>query len=233
MIIEELAEGRLWVVRNAIPKTLCDHTALEYHMIKDVVQYQHPDRPLGDPTMRGAFSMYCPVCFEALGQYQQPLLEKLIGKKLHQTFSYGRIYVRDTELYPHRDRTSGEWVGNICISSDPEYDWAFYVDVQGKTFEVVAHTGDLIVFKGHEDMHWRHKYQGDKEQIQCFVSYVEQDGKYADRKWDGRPMLAAPWEAASESVRTEGDTFNYDPYYGPCEKNTGKDTDDEAMEELL
>ena len=233
--INEVIEGRLWIVRNAVPKTLCDHVALEYHMIKDVVQYQYPDLPMGDPTMPGAFSMYCPVPFEALGQYHKPLIEMLIKKKLWQTFSYGRLYVKNTECFAHRDRSSGEWVGNICVSADPQYKWPFFIEVQGKTYEFFLNTGDSIIFKGHEDLHWRPNYEGPKEQIQCFVSYVEQEGKYAKNKWDGRPMLAAPWEAAGEWIRNEQSNQNHNPYYGPCEQNTGEgiDEDDEALEELL
>jgi hypothetical protein len=233
--INEIVEGRLWIVRNAVPKTLCDHVALEYHMIKDVVQYQYPDLPMGDPTMPGAFSMYCPVPFEALGQYHKPLIEMLIKKKLWQTFSYGRLYVKNTECYAHRDRSSGEWVGNICVSADPQYKWPFFIEVKGKTYEFFLNTGDSIIFRGHEDLHWRPNYEGPKEQIQCFVSYVEQEGKFAKNKWDGRPMLAAPWEAAGEWIRNEQNNQNHNPYYGPCEQNTGEgiDEDDEALEELL
>ena len=233
--VEVLVEDRLFVARSAVPKELCEHTALEYHMIKDVVQFQYPDMPMGDPTMPGAFSMYCPVCFEALGQYHKPFVESLIQKQLWQTFSYGRLYVKNTECYQHRDRTSGEWVGNICVTADPQYKWSFFIDVKGEQHELFLETGDSVIFKGHEDLHWRPNYEGNKEQIQCFVSYVDKNGQYADRKWDGRPMLASPWEAASDLVRNEQSRQNHDPYYGKCENNTGEglDEDDEAIEELL
>ena len=79
MNIETIIEGRMWIVRNMIPKELCKHVAMEYHMMKDVIKWQYPNADLGDPTMPGAWSMYCPVCFEALGQYQQPIVEKIIG----------------------------------------------------------------------------------------------------------------------------------------------------------
>ena len=164
--INEVVEGRLWVVRNAVPKTLCDHTALEYRMIKDVVQYQHPDIPLGDPTVPGGFSMYSPICFEALGQYHKPLIEMLIKRKLWQAYSYGRMYVKGTECQVHRDRSSGEWVGNICVSADPQYHWPFFIEVEGKTYEFTLNTGDSIIFNGHKDLHWRPNYEGDTQQIQ-------------------------------------------------------------------
>ena len=72
--------------------------------------------------------------------------------------------------------------------------------------------GDMIIFRGHKDFHWRPKYTGDL-QIQAFVSYVEKDGRYADNKYDGRPMLAAPWETASNRIKQEQSMINSSPYY--------------------
>ena len=65
--------------------------------------------------------MYSPVCFEAMGQSIQPIVEDVLGVQLHQTFSYARVYVKGTNLVRHRDRTSGEWVANVCVS--PETMW--------------------------------------------------------------------------------------------------------------
>ena len=218
MNIETIIEGRMWIVRNMIPKELCKHVAMEYHMMKDVIKWQYPNADLGDPTMPGAWSMYCPVCFEALGQYQQPIVEKIIGNiPLLQTFCYGRLYVKGTSCVKHRDRMSGEWVGNICVSEDPDYPWAMQIIAKNKKYEIFLNEGDSCIFRGHEDLHWREIYEGEGSQIQCFVSYVEQNGEYARLKYDGRPMLAAPWESASEEVITCQRRQNNDVYYGPAE----------------
>ena len=161
--------------------------------------------------MPGAFAMYSPVCFEAMGQVIKKQIEDTVGCKLWQTFSYARVYVKGTNLVRHRDRTSGEWVANVCITRD-DVDWKFYIELEGKSHQILLNQGDMIIFRGHKDFHWRPKYTGEL-QIQAFVSYVDQNGIYADNKYDGRPMLAAPWETASDKIKQEQSMINSSPYY--------------------
>jgi len=208
--VETIVENKLYVVREAVSKETCEHLKVEYLMIKDIVEAT-TDGPTSDPIMPGAFAMYSPVCFEAMGVYIKPIMEEVLGLELHQTFSYARVYVKGTNLVRHRDRTSGEWVGNVCITRD-DTDWAFYIELDGKSHQILLNQGDLIIFRGHKDFHWRPKYTGDL-QVQAFVSYVDANGQYADNKYDGRPMLAAPWETASEKIRNEQSIINSSPYY--------------------
>tara|TARA_B100001741_G_scaffold188320_1_gene155078 strand:- start:163 stop:816 length:654 start_codon:yes stop_codon:yes gene_type:complete len=208
--VEVLAENKLYVVRNAVSNETCEHLAKEYLMIKDIVEATSQG-PTSDPIMPGAFAMYSPVCFEAMGQSIQPIVEDVLGVQLHQTFSYARVYVKGTNLVRHRDRTSGEWVANVCITRD-DVDWKFYIELEGKSHQILLNQGDMIIFRGHKDFHWRPKYTGEL-QIQAFVSYVDQNGIYADNKYDGRPMLAAPWETASDKIKQEQSMINSSPYY--------------------
>ena len=208
--MEVLSENKLYVIRNALSTETCEQLKIEYMMIKDVVEYSSQG-PTSDPIMPGAFAMYSPVCFEAMGQTIKPMVEESVGCKLWQTFSYARVYVKGTNLVRHRDRTSGEWVANVCITRD-NVDWPFYIELEGKSHQILLEQGDMIIFRGHKDFHWRPKYTGDL-QIQAFVSYVEKDGRYADNKYDGRPMLAAPWETASQQIQNEQSMINTSPYY--------------------
>ena len=187
--MEVLSENKLYVIRNALSQETCEQIKIEYMMIKDVVEYSSQG-PTSDPIMPGAFAMYSPVCFEAMGQTIKPMVEDTVKCKLWQTFSYARVYVKGTNLVRHRDRTSGEWVANVCITRD-NVDWPFYIELEGKSHQILLEQGDMIIFRGHKDFHWRPKYTGDL-QIQAFVSYVDQEGSYKQNKWDGRPMLAAP-----------------------------------------
>ena len=208
--LEMLVKDKLYVLRNAVSNETCEHLAKEYLMIKDIVE-ETSQGPTSDPIMPGAFAMYSPVCFEAMGQSIQPKVEEILGVELYQTFSYARVYVKGTNLVRHRDRTSGEWVANVCITRD-DVDWRFYTELDGNSYQILLNQGDMIIFRGHKDFHWRPKYTGDL-QIQAFVSYVEKDGRYADNKYDGRPMLAAPWETASNRIKQEQSMINSSPYY--------------------
>jgi hypothetical protein len=205
-----IVENKLFLIKGALGKDLCEYLKTEFLMIKDIIEATSQG-PTSDPIMPGAFAMYSPICFEAMGQTIKPQIEQAVGAKLWQTFSYARVYVKGTNLVRHRDRTSGEWVGNVCITRD-DTDWPFYIEMDGKSEQVIMEQGDLLIFRGHKDFHWRPKYSGEM-QIQAFVSYVDQDGKYAKNKWDGRPKLAAPWETASPEIQYEQSMINSSPYY--------------------
>ena len=45
------------------------------------------------------------------------------------------------------------------------------------------------------------------------MNVIKMVGKYKQNKWDGRPMLAAPWEAASKEIQYEQSMINSSPYY--------------------
>ena len=210
MDLETLAENKLYLIKGALSVDLCEYLKTEFMMIKDIIE-ANPMGPTSDPIMPGAFAMYSPICFEAMGDKIKPQIEEVLDAELWQTFSYARVYVKGTNLVRHRDRTSGEWVGNVCITRD-DTDWPFYIEIDGKSHQIVLNQGDLLIFRGHKDFHWRPKYQGDL-QIQAFVSYVDKNGKYSKNKWDGRPGLAYPWETASEEIQYEQSMINSSPYY--------------------
>ena len=208
--VETLADNKLYVIREAVSKETCEQLKTEYLMIKEVVETQYSG-PTSDPIMPGAFAMYSPVCFEAMGQVIQPMIEQVVGCELYQTFSYARVYVKGTNLVRHRDRTSGEWVGNVCITRD-DTDWELYIELDGKSHQILLNQGDICIFRGHKDYHWRPKYTGEL-QVQAFVSYVDVNGKYAKNKYDGRPMLSMPWESAADFIQEEQSMINSSPYY--------------------
>ena len=208
--VETLADNKLYVIREGVSKETCEQLKTEYLMIKEVVETQYSG-PTSDPIMPGAFAMYSPVCFEAMGQVIQPMIEQVVGCELYQTFSYARVYVKGTNLVRHRDRTSGEWVGNVCITRD-DTDWELYIELDGKSHQILLNQGDICIFRGHKDYHWRPKYTGEL-QVQAFVSYVDVNGKYAKNKYDGRPMLSMPWESAADFIKEEQAMITSSPYY--------------------
>ena len=65
--IEEFAKGKLWRIRNALSQETCEHLKHEFIMIKNIIEAT-TSGPTSDPIMPGAFAMYSPVCFEAMGQ---------------------------------------------------------------------------------------------------------------------------------------------------------------------
>jgi hypothetical protein len=139
----------------------------------------------------------CPNSYSACGdpihsEYQElyrEKLEKAIGYELYPTYSYARIYSPKEVLEKHKDRSSCE----ISITSTLDYNtfddepWDLYFE---PNIKIKLYPGDVLVYKGCEIEHWREKFIG-VIQTQIFMHYVNKNGKYHDRKYDGRPSLGA------------------------------------------
>ena len=48
-----------------------------------------------------------------------------------------------------------------------------------------------MIYYGRDLEHWRDKFKG-KTQYQLFLHYVDANGKYKDRKFDGRNNIGLP-----------------------------------------
>lgn len=114
-------------------------------------------------------------------------LEQITNKKLFSTFSYGRAYLKDAQLFPHTDRGACEYVMTLCLSNkkDP---WPLYVEADDIIHKILLEEGDALVYKGIEYKHWRNKLLGESV-YQAMFCYVDQNGKYASRKDDSGMKL--------------------------------------------
>jgi len=203
------------IVRDAIPKEICNYLAIEYRMIRDNV-LRTGGAPW-DPTVPGAFAMYSPICFEALNVYLQPKIEEVLGKELYSSYSYARIYKNGCELKRHKDRQSSEYAVSACITKD--VDWPLYFEYEDSVVPVELEVGDIVVFQGHKYFHWRRPYNGD-EQIMGFLQYVDKNGDWKHYKYDGRPMMGAPFETAHPDIHEEMKTLN--DGYIDCDMEDGE-----------
>jgi hypothetical protein len=142
------------------------------------------------------------LCFEALSVYLKPKIEEATGLKLHPVYSYARIYYTGSKLDPHIDRSSSEITVSVCIEKDP-VDWPIFIRTpEDNVYEVNLNMGDLVIYSGRRNEHWRNVFEGTK-QIQCFLMYVDANGSSAWMKWDTRPSLGLPFEYAGPEVREE------------------------------
>jgi hypothetical protein len=99
-------------------------------------------------------------------------LEKILGRKLYNTYYYDRYYFPGQELTKHADRDACEISVSIHISTnlpDDLKDWPFmiktpdtYTDktksdilVPGEERSAVLNPGDGLIYKGCERPHWR------------------------------------------------------------------------------
>ena len=131
----------------------------------------------GDP----AFDMAMVMSTEDIG--------KIVGKRLIPQYTYARIYKNGSDLKIHSDRPECQYSVTICLGGEYEKQWPIWIkDYTGKSHEVPLDVGDMLVYSGCELEHWRERFEGNM-QYQLFMHYVDSEGEYKDRVFDGRPNI--------------------------------------------
>ena len=118
-------------------------------------------------------------------------IEKVIGKKLYDTYYYDRFYYNGHELTKHIDRDACEISVTLHIGTSlpkPAADWPICIETpHKKDVCVTLNPGDGMLYKGCHAPHWRDsmpEISGDHYYHQVFFHYVLQDGYRAHYAWD-------------------------------------------------
>ena len=182
------------VLQNVLCSQTLELLKIQTKMIENIECFKINEKPqsypFGDHQCETSFAKYGILCYESLLLLLQPLMEKHIGKDLYPTYSYTRIYYKNSKLYKHTDRPSCEYSATVCITTDNEPWNIYFKNYESKDVCISLNPGDLIIYKGTELEHWREKYNG-KEQIQVFLHYIDKNGPYNNVNYvnDGRPLL--------------------------------------------
>lgn len=128
-----------------------------------------------------------------------PRIEKVINKTLFPTYTYARIYHHNEILLPHIDREECEYSFTLTLKID-KTPWMFYIQSNDNVREVELFPGDILIYKGLDHLHWRMPLQNNF-QYQAFFHYVDQNGPYANKKYDGRSKFASNQESIDELKR--------------------------------
>jgi hypothetical protein len=180
------------VVKNAIPIDLCNFIEIQFDLLQKANCYKlnvNSNTYFNDPQVNYGYSEYGSLFGEGLLVYLHEKIESIVKKKLTPTYSFSRIYYKNSKLERHTDRPSCEYSVTICIKND-KTPWDLFVeDKQKNTISISLNAGDMLIYKGRELPHWREAYDQTK-QIQIFLHYVDENGPYASLKYDNRPLLA-------------------------------------------
>jgi hypothetical protein len=134
-------------------------------------------------------------------------MNEITNLNLVPTYTYARIYYKGAILDPHTDRPSCEYSITICI--DSAYLWDFYIkNKNNETKKLKLNPGDMCVYSGCELEHWRESYQG-KQQIQCFLHYVNSQGPHKNHKFDKRPMMGIGTKLPTENIKNKKNNIKY------------------------
>jgi hypothetical protein len=184
------------IVNHAISKETANLLSLEFNMVRDnVFLLNHVDLNqvgFNNDSIEKCFAWYGAYCFESLLLMVKPIVEKVVGKTLHPTYSYARIYYNGAIMKVHKDRPSCEYSATITIDVDETGPWDIWMEnLNGETNPIKIPVGSMVVYQGGKLKHWREEYKGTK-QIQAFLHYVDADGEYASNMYDGRVGLGMP-----------------------------------------
>ena len=147
---------------------------IDYIYSNDINVFRYHDV---EGQVPGSLSRYWYPTYRKIHTGLRKKLEKIIGKKLYNTYYYDRYYFPGQELTKHADRDACEISVSIHISTnlpDNLKDWPFkiktpdtYTDknksvilVSGEERSCVLNAGDGLLYKGCERPHWRDSMPG-------------------------------------------------------------------------
>jgi len=145
-----------------------------------------------DEQVPGTPSVYGGVVLDGLMEDLRPTIEQCTGLRLFPTYSYGRIYRKGDVLARHCDRAACEVSISLNLSQTPDEPWPLHVQLGEHDVLVKLNPGDALLYRGIELPHWREPYTGESL-AQVFLHYVDQNGPFAEEKFDRRPALALPF----------------------------------------
>jgi len=172
------------VVKEYIPPFFS--TYLRYYF---TLRVQNDPSLGGDPQVPLSNSVYGDPAFEMVMAMSTEDIGKIVGKNLVPQYTYARIYKNGSDLKIHTDRPECQYSTTLCLGGEYDKQWPIWIkDYDGNMNEVSLDQGDMLVYSGCELEHWRDKFEGDA-QYQLFMHYVDAEGEFGDRLYDGRPNL--------------------------------------------
>lgn len=193
--------NRYVYLSDVIPKEKC------MELTNYIFSLKNQGKMTKDEQCPKSWSIYGdPVLDEILKNLAGPL-SNIIGTELLPTYTYCRIYEPGEILKRHIDRESCEISGTLTLGYDPESEiWPIFFtkdsnDLAGN--HIAIDTGDMVLYRGNELIHWRPEYIG-KWQVQVFFHFVDANGKHKEWIFDKRQNIGI-----SESVK-EDKSFNKD-----------------------
>ena len=103
-------------IKEFLPQQILN-LAYSYSIIKFSNEKQlMKDFDIQSNSLIGVYSDYL---METLMDLSTPVVEQNVNKKLWPTYSYLRIYDKDSDLKIHIDRPSCEYTVALCLGADP------------------------------------------------------------------------------------------------------------------
>ena len=138
------------------PKELYEEVPKERGQIKyfgSLEKFNHVDT---ESQVNGSLARYSHPKYKFIHSQIRLKIEKIIGKKLFDTYYYDRFYFAGQELIPHVDRPACEISVSLHISSNLNDYWPFKIETSNNQVHSLGlNPGDGIIYKGCDRKHWR------------------------------------------------------------------------------
>ncbi len=143
----------------------------------------------GDTQAPNSHCVYGDPAFDMAMAMSTQDISHIVGKNLIPQYTYARIYKKGSVLERHSDRPECQYSVTLSLGGEYEKPWPIWIkDYAGKSHEVPLDEGDMLVYSGCELEHWREKFEGNA-QFQLFMHYVDAQGEFNDRVYDGRSNI--------------------------------------------
>ena len=179
--------GYLKVEKLYDPQELFDEVPKERGQINYYGSIDRYDHILEEQQVKGSLARYSHPKYKYIHSQIRLKLEKILGKKLYNTYYYDRFYFPGQELTKHTDRDACEISVTVHISSSLKGCWPIWIETPDKEERSVClSAGDGMIYKGCERPHWREPMKGKKKTWwrkkedyyhQIFFHYVLADGE--------------------------------------------------------
>ena len=145
-----------------------------------------------ESQVEGSLSRYWHPQYRSIHSDIRLKLEKILDKKLYNTYYYDRFYFPGQELLKHVDRDACEISVTIHVSSNVNNPWPIWIKTpdtyddqvkktniieKGKNCSAILQPGDGMIYKGCERPHWREQLPKEYERI-WYGKKVEKEGLY-------------------------------------------------------
>ena len=189
-------------IKEFLPKQILN-LAYSYSVIK----FSNQKKFIIDNQTNSLISKHGDSLMETLMDMSTPVVEQNVGKKLWPTYSFFRIYDKESDLKIHTDRESCEYTVALCLGAHPidkpyeiflgeedeTSDYKYYDEKGNYNRYRIDHKfpmvpNNAVIFKGRDKIHWREICTHDHF-ITVFLHYVDQEGPYKEFKFDKRSML--------------------------------------------
>jgi len=189
---DEIVAYKLINLFSPITLTVFNEFYLEQNWINETESSKPPDNII--PHDNFTLGLYNDALSISILNTLTPVVSNILKKDVLPSYTYSRVYTKNTELISHRDRDSCEISLTLNIFQTGSEIEKFYVSDKDKKHclpeeitTINTNMGDAILFWGQDNSngswHWRDPTRSD-EHLQSFLHWVYADGKYKDNAFE-------------------------------------------------